>query len=135
MTNIESISYVIKFNSLMAPIGRIFIAGIFFMAGLNKISSYENTVGFMNSAGVPGDLLPIVIALEIFGGVAVIVGWKTRVFAFLLAGFCLLSAILFHADFSNQIQMGMFMKNIAIVGGFLVLVANGGGSYSLDKRR
>jgi putative oxidoreductase len=135
MTNIESISYVIKFNSLMAPIGRIFIAGIFFMAGLNKISSYENTVGFMNSAGVPGDLLPIVIALEIFGGVAVIVGWKTRIFAFLLAGFCLLSAILFHADFSNQIQMGMFMKNIAIVGGFLVLVANGGGSYSLDKRR
>jgi putative oxidoreductase len=135
MTNIESISYVSKFNSLMAPIGRIFIAGIFFMAGLNKISSYENTVGFMNSAGVPGDLLPIVIALEIFGGVAVIVGWKTRIFAFLLAGFCLLSAILFHADFSNQIQMGMFMKNIAIVGGFLVLVANGGGSYSLDKRR
>ena len=135
MTNIESISYVTKFNSLMAPIGRIFIAGIFFMAGLNKISSYENTVGFMNSAGVPGDLLPIVIALEIFGGVAVIVGWKTRIFAFLLAGFCLLSAILFHADFSNQIQMGMFMKNIAIVGGFLVLVANGGGSYSLDKRR
>jgi putative oxidoreductase len=135
MTNIESISYVSKFNSLMAPIGRIFIAGIFFMAGLNKISSYENTVGFMNSAGVSGDLLPIVIALEIFGGVAVIVGWKTRIFAFLLAGFCLLSAILFHADFSNQIQMGMFMKNIAIVGGFLVLVANGGGSYSLDKRR
>ncbi|MBT7730073.1 MAG: DoxX family protein [Rhodospirillaceae bacterium] len=135
MTNIKSISYVIKFNSLMAPIGRIFIAGIFFMAGLNKISSYENTVGFMNSAGVSGDLLPIVIALEIFGGVAVIVGWKTRIFAFLLAGFCLLSAILFHADFSNQIQMGMFMKNIAIVGGFLVLVANGGGSYSLDKRR
>ncbi len=135
MTNIESISYVSKFNSLMAPIGRIFIAGIFFMAGLNKISSYENTVGFMNSAGVPGDLLPIVIALEIFGGMAVIVGWKTRIFAFLLAGFCLLSAILFHADFSNQIQMGMFMKNIAIVGGFLVLVANGGGSYSLDKRR
>ena len=135
MTNIESISYVSKFNNLMALIGRIFIAGIFFMAGLNKISSYENTVGFMNSAGVPGDLLPIVIALEIFGGVAVIVGWKTRIFAFLLAGFCLLSAILFHADFSNQIQMGMFMKNIAIVGGFLVLVANGGGSYSLDKRR
>ena len=135
MTNIESISYVIKFNSLMAPIGRIFIAGIFFMAGLNKISSYENTVGFMNSAGVSGDLLPIVIALEIFGGVAVIVGWKTRIFAFLLAGFCLLSAILFHADFSNQIQMGLFMKNIAIVGGFLVLIANGGGSYSLDKRR
>ena len=135
MTNIESISYVSKFNSLMAPIGRIFIAGIFFMAGLNKISSYENTVGFMNSAGVSGDLLPIVIALEIFGGVAVIVGWKTRIFAFLLAGFCLLSAILFHADFSTQIQMGMFMKNIAIVGGFLVLVANGGGSYSLDKRR
>jgi len=135
MTNIESISYVSKFNSLMAPIGRIFIAGIFFMAGLNKISSYENTVGFMNSAGLPGELLPIVIALEMLGGAAVIVGWKTRTFAFLLAGFCLLSAILFHADFSNQIQMGMFMKNIAIAGGFLVLVANGGGSYSLDKRR
>jgi len=65
---------------------------------------------------------------------AVIVGYKTRIAAFGLAGFCILAAILFHANFSDQMQMIMFMKNIGLAGGFLLLVAHGAGAYSLDNR-
>ena len=89
----------------------------------------------MESAGVPGMLLPLVIAVELLGGLAVIFGWHTRVAAFLLAGFSLLSAVLFHANVGDQMQMIMFMKNLALAGGFLMIVALGAGAYSLDNRR
>jgi len=118
-----------------APIGRLFISGMFVMSGLNKIGNFANTVGWMEAMGVPGAMLPLAIALEVFGGLAIIAGWKTRVFAALLAGFCLVSAILFHANFEDQVEMIMFMKNVAIAGGFLFLVAHGAGSYSLDNHR
>ena len=117
-----------------APLGRILISIIFVMAGLNKISGFEGTAGYMDKMGVPGTLLPLVIVLEVIGGLAIIVGWKTRLVAFLLAGFSILSAIVFHGDFTDQTNMIMFMKNIAIAGGFLFLVANGPGSYALDNR-
>ena len=117
----------------LAPIGRLFISGVFVMSGLNKIGNYDNTVGWMEAMGVPGAMLPLAIALEVFGGLAIIAGWKTRIFAALLAGFCLVSAILFHANFEDQVEMIMFMKNVAIAGGFLFLVAHGAGSYSLDN--
>ena len=118
-----------------APIGRLFISGMFVMSGLNKIGNYDSTAGWMDAMGVPGALLPLVIALEVLGGVAIIAGWKTRIFAVLLAGFCLMSAILFHVNFAEQVEMMMFMKNITIAGGFLFLVAHGAGRYSLDNRR
>ena len=118
-----------------APFGRLLISGMFVMSGLNKIGNYDNTAGWMDAMGVPGALLPLVVALEVLGGVAIIVGWKTRIFASLFAGFCLMSAILFHANFAEQVEMIMFMKNISIAGGFLFLVANGAGHYSLDNRR
>ena len=116
------------------PFGRILISVIFVMAGLNKISGFEGTAGYMDKMGVPGTLLPLVIVLEVIGGLAIIVGWKTRLVAFSLAGFSILSAIIFHGDFTDQTNMIMFMKNIAIAGGFLFLVANGPGSYALDNR-
>ena len=122
-------------SNFSAPVGRLFIALIFFMSGLNKIGNYANTAGWMESAGVPGALLPLVIALEVVGGAAIILGWQTRIVAFLFAGFCLLSAIIFHADFSDQMQMGMFMKNVGLAGGFLILVVHGAGNYSIDKRK
>jgi putative oxidoreductase len=117
-----------------APIGRVLIATIFVVSGLNKISSFEDTAGYMDKMGVPSVLLPLVIALEVIGGLAIILGWKTRLMAFLLAGFTILSAIIFHGDFADQTNMIMFMKNIAIAGGFLFLVARGPGSYALDNR-
>jgi putative oxidoreductase len=88
----------------------------------------------MESMGVPGILLPLVIVIELAGAVAIIAGYRTRLFAFLLAGFCVLSGALFHNDFANQMDMIMFMKNLAMAGGFLVLFANGPGELSLDKK-
>jgi len=115
-------------------IGRILMSLIFLSAGVNKIVGYSGTQGYMDSMGVPGMLLPLVIALELAGGVAMIVGYRTRLFAVLLAGFCILSGALFHNNFANQMDMIMFMKNLAMAGGFLVLFANGPGELSLDKK-
>lgn len=120
--------------SFAAPTGRTLISLIFIVSGFGKIAAYAGTQAYMESAGVPGMLLPAVIALEILGGLAVMLGWKTRVVAFLLAGFSLVSAVLFHASFADQVQSIMFMKNLAIAGGFLVLVATGPGSWALDNR-
>jgi putative oxidoreductase len=117
-----------------APTGRFLLSNMFFMSGLTKISQYAGTQGYMEAMGVPGFLLPLVILTEAFGGLAIILGWKTKYVALALAGFTVLSAILFHADFSNQAEMTNFMKNIAIAGGFLTLFVHGAGAYSLDNR-
>jgi putative oxidoreductase len=122
------------FQSLAAPAGRILIALIFVLSGINKLGSFAGTQAYMESAGVPGMLLPVVIALELLGGLAIILGWHTRLAAFLLAGFTLLSGILFHGNIGDQMQMIMFMKNLAIAGGFLMIVALGAGSWSIDNR-
>jgi putative oxidoreductase len=121
-------------QSFSAPVGRLLISLIFVTSGLSKIGSYAGTQGYMESAGVPGMVLPAVIAVEVLGGLAVILGWHTRIAAFLLAGFSLVSAVLFHANFGDQMQAIMFMKNLALAGGFLILVAHGAGAYSLDAR-
>ena len=115
-------------------VGRILLASLFLLSGVSKLGAYGATAAYMSSAGVPGALLPAVIAVELLGSLAVIVGWKTRVAAALLAGFSLLAAFLFHNNFADQIQMIMFLKNVAIAGGFLLLVANGAGAISLDRR-
>ena len=114
--------------------GRVLLVSLFLLSGLGKIGAYSATAGYMASVGVPGALLPLVIAIEVLGAAAIIAGWNTRVVAFLLAGFSLVSALLFHNDFANQIQMIMFLKNVSIAGGFLLLVAHGAGPLSLDRR-
>jgi putative oxidoreductase len=122
-------------QNLSAPAGRLLISLIFIVSGFNKIANFAGTQAYMESAGVPGILLPLVIAIELLGGLAVVFGWRTRLAAFLLAGFSLVSAVLFHANFGDQMQMIMFMKNLALAGGFLMIVAQGAGPYSLDNRR
>ncbi|MDP6969728.1 MAG: DoxX family protein [Gammaproteobacteria bacterium] len=117
-----------------APVGRFFLAMIFIMSGLNKIGTYANTQGYMEAMGVPAALLPLVILLEVVGGVALVIGYKARFAALGLAVFCVLSAALFHADFSDQMQMINFMKNIAIAGGLLMICTSGAGFYALDNR-
>jgi putative oxidoreductase len=133
MSKINSITSVI--NTLSAPVGRLLISLMFLMSGLNKIGNYSNTSGWMESMGVSSYLLPLVIILEILAAIAIIIGWKTKIAAFLLAGFCIISGIIFHSDFSNQLEIIMFMKNIAIAGGFLFLVVNGPGNFSIDNRK
>jgi putative oxidoreductase len=121
-------------QSLAAPAGRVLISLIFVMSGFSKLGSYAGTQAYMESAGVPGLLLPVVIAVEILGGLAVITGWHARLAAFVLAGFSLVSAILFHAPTGDQMQMIMFMKNLGLAGGFLMIVALGAGPWSIDNR-
>ncbi|MGD8853936.1 MAG: DoxX family protein [Gammaproteobacteria bacterium] len=114
--------------------GRVLMSVIFITAGVSKIGAYAGTQGYMESMGVPGGMLPLVIALEVGAGLAVLLGWQTRISAFLLAGFSVLSALIFHANFGDQMQSILFMKNLAMAGGLLMLVANGPGSWSVDAR-
>ena len=111
--------------------GRVLIAAIFVTAGWSKVGGYAATQAYMESAGVQGILLPLVILVELGGGLAIVFGLLTRLAALGLAGFSIVSAALFHgaADPTQQI---MFMKNLAMAGGFLFLVAQGAGRYSLD---
>jgi putative oxidoreductase len=122
-------------QSLAAPLGRILLSLIFVQSGIGKIAQYAGTQGYMESAGVPGALLPLVIAVELAGGLAVILGWHARLAAFLLAGFSLLSGLLFHGNFADQMQMILFMKNVALAGGFLMIVSHGAGPFSIDGRK
>jgi putative oxidoreductase len=115
--------------------GRVLLASLFLLSGLGKLGAYSATAAYMASAGVPGALLPVVIATEVLGGLAIVLGWKTRIVAVLLAGFSLLTAIAFHRNFTDQAQMVNFLKNVSIAGGFLLLVTRGAGPLSIDRRR
>jgi len=114
--------------------GRVFLSALFLLSGLGKLGAYAATAGYMSAMGVPDWLLPLVIATEIGGGLAIALGWKTRVVAFLMAGFTLISALIFHTHFADPNQMINFWKNVAIAGGFLLLVVHGAGPLSLDQR-
>ncbi len=123
-----------RMQALAELAGRVLISAIFLASGAGKIAAFEGTAAYMDSMGVPSGLLPAVIAFEILAGLAVILGWKTRLAAFALAGFCLASAVLFHLDFGDPVQSALFLKNVAIAGGFAVLLANGAGPWSIDAR-
>jgi len=121
------------FSNITDLAGRILLSVLFLMAGFNKLGAgYEGTTQYMAAMGVSPALLPLVIATEILGAIAIIVGFQTRIAAFLLAGFSILSALFFHLDFADQLQSILFMKNIAIAGGFLVLVSQGAKRFSID---
>lgn len=114
--------------------GRILMAAIFVLAGASKITAYAGTQQYMAAMGVPGAMLPLVIALELGGGLLLIAGYQTRLIALALAGFSVASAALFHNNLADQTQFIMFFKNIAMAGGFLIIAAHGPGAYSLDRR-
>ena len=120
-------------NNLSTLAGRILIAIMFILSGYDKIGGYEGTQGYMEAFGVPGLLLPAVITVEILGGIAVLIGYQTKIAAFLLAGFTFLTAIIFHTDFSQQMQMIIFMKNLAITGAFMLLFVHGPGQWAVNS--
>ena len=122
-------------TGIIQLIGRIMLALIFILAGVGKITDPAGTMGYMQSAGLPGLLLWPTIALELLGGIALVVGYKTRLVAFALAAFCVLAGVLFHSNFADQMQMILFLKNIAIAGGLLLLAVGGSTAYSMDNRR
>ena len=120
-------------TNILDLIGRFFISGVFLLSGFNKIGNYEGTVGWMESFGIPGLLLIPDIFLELVAPILVIIGYQTRIAAGALSLFCIATAIIFHTDFSDQMQVVAFMKNIALAGGFLFLLVNGAKSYCFDK--
>jgi len=122
---------------LQAPttaIARVLMALIFILSGLSKLGAADAVRGYMEVMGVPGALLWPTVALEIGAGALVALGYRTRAIALLLAGFCLVTAAIFHHRFADQIQMIMFLKNVSMAGGFLLLAAVGPGSASLDAK-
>ncbi|MCW9048448.1 MAG: DoxX family protein [Gammaproteobacteria bacterium] len=122
-------------NNVIEFVGRLFLGHIFLLAGINKIGdAYAGTAGYMDSMGVPGGLLPLVIVLEIIGGLMVIIGFKVKWAAYALAGFSIMAAIIFYANLADQIQMILFMKNFTIAGGLLLLSVHGAGVLSIDNK-
>ena len=121
-------------TNLLDLVGRIFISFVFLLSGINKIGNYEGTIGWMESLSVPGIFLIPAIILEIGAPILIMVGYKVKISAALLGLFCIATAVIFHNDFSNQIQFISFMKNIALAGGFLFLTINGAKDFSLDKK-
>jgi putative oxidoreductase len=118
--------------SLLAA--RVLLAALFIMAGLGKLADVQGFAGYMASGGVPAFLAWPVILLEILGGLAILVGFQTRVAALVLAAFTILAAVLYHFAPADQMQMTLFLKNFAIAGGFLALANIGAGRYSVDAR-
>ena len=121
-------------TNILDLIGRILISALFLLNGIFKISNYEGTIEWMESFGMPGIFLVPAIILEIAGPVLIIIGYKTNLAAGLLSLFCISTAVIFHNDFSNQMQLTSFLKNIALAGGFLILFANGAKGFSLDNK-
>ena len=116
-------------------IGRIFISALFLISAFNKIFNLEGSMSWMEGFGLPGFLIYPAIVIEIVLPVLVIVGYQARIAAGILASFCLVTAFIFHFDFSNQMQLVSFLKNIGLAGGFLFIVANGTRDWAVDKEK
>ena len=115
-------------------LGRVFISLLFLLNGYFKIINYDETLEWMVSYEVPGIFLTPVIILEIIAPILIIFGYKTKLAATLLSIFCLSTALVFHSDFSNQIQITSFLKNVGLAGGFLIIVVNGAKKFSIDSK-
>ena len=115
-------------------LGRIFLSAIFLIEGMSKIFNYEGTIEYMESFNVPEYLAIPAIIVEILFPLLLIVGYQTKISAFVLAIFTLATALIFHTDFDNHMQLISFLKNFAIAGGFLIIFVNGAGKYSIDHK-
>ncbi|KGD83620.1 putative oxidoreductase [Pantoea sp. PNA 14-12] len=122
-----------KFEDSGLLAARILMTILFITAGWGKITGYAGTQHYMEAMGVPGFMLPLVILLEFGGGLAIMFGFLTRFTALFTAGFTILTAFLFHSNFAEGVNQLMFMKNLSIAGGFLVLGLVGPGAYSIDR--
>ena len=119
-------------NSSVLLVARCLLAGLFLWSGIGKITGYDEAGQFMVQHGTIGLLLPVAIMVEIGGAFLLIVGWKVRFAAVALAGFCVVTALLFHANFTDRAQMIHFLKNVALAGGLLALYVSGPGRLSFD---
>jgi putative oxidoreductase len=123
-------------QAVLALIGRVVLAAVFILSGVSKLGAASEVQGYIASVGFPAPLLGYVIALivEIGGGALLLVGYRTKLVAGVLAAFCVIAAVLFHRALGDQNQLIHFMKNLAMAGGLLQIVAFGAGRISLDNR-
>ena len=129
-------------NNALNLIGRLMFVALFFPAGLSKLSGFEGTVGYIESVGLPLPALAAAaaLALEIFGSIALLIGFQTRFVAAVLAIFTLVATLFFHAFWAVApeqafVQQLLFFKNIGVIGGLLVLASSGAGAWSLDAKK
>jgi len=115
-------------------LGRILLSAIFIINGIGKIFNYEGTIQYMENFDVPSYLIIPAITVEILFPILLIIGYYTKFSALVLSLFTLALAVIFHTDFSNQMQLMSFLKNIAIAGGFLIIFVYGPGKYSIDHK-
>jgi|TARA_B100000446_G_scaffold27475_1_gene22638 putative oxidoreductase len=115
-------------------LGRLLLSAIFLINGIGKIFNYEGTIQYMENFDVPGYLIIPAITVEILFPILLILGYYTKFSALVLSLFTLALAVIFHTDFSNQMQLMSFLKNIAIAGGFLIIFVYGPGKYSIDHK-
>lgn len=123
-------------QSTLPAIGRLLLAFIFLFSGLGKLAAPDMMIGYIESAGLPFPQLALwlAIAFEIGGGLLLVLGYQTRAAAVALAIFTVVATLGFHTNFADQNEMIMFLKNAAILGGLLQVIAFGAGAYSLDNR-
>ena len=113
-------------------IGRIFLSALFLIEGIGKLFTQEQVITYMEDYGVPGILFIPAVVVEILFPLLLIVGYKTKLAASVMTLFTLTVAIIFHTDFSNGMQLISFLKNLAIAGGFMIVIACGSNKFSLD---
>lgn len=124
-------------GDIAALAGRVLISALFLLSGLGKVNAPGATIGYIGSVGLPAAALgfAIAVAIEIGGGLALMLGYRARLAAALMAVFSIAAAIAFHSDFADQNNLVHFLKNVAVTGGLLQVVAFGAGKFSLDARR
>ncbi len=117
--------------------GRLLIAIIFLMSGFGKLAAPSAAIGYITAAGLPAPTLAYLVAVlvELGGGILLVIGFQTRIVAAVIAVFCIAAALGFHTHFADQNQMNNFLKNVAMAGGLLQIVAFGAGALSVDNRR
>jgi putative oxidoreductase len=126
-----------KDNPYVGVVGRLLISALFLISGLGKIGAPAQTMGYITSAGLPFPLLAYLVAIvvEVVGGILLIVGYQSRIVASAMAVYTVAAALGFHRDFADPNAIAHFLKNIAITGGLLQIVALGAGTFSIDRRR
>ena len=117
-----------------APLARLLIGAFWIYFGVTKIGGMEGLQGYMEAFGVPGILGWGVVVLEVVGGAMILLGFYARFAAIALAGFSVMTAVIFHANLADQTQLILFAKNFAIAGGLLMIVSNGPGHLAINQR-
>jgi putative oxidoreductase len=137
MSNTAAASGTASNSSLAILVGRVLLSILFILAGYSKLTAISATAGWFGSIGLPMPTVTTVVVglVELLGGLAVLIGFQTRIAAIVLALFTLGATAVAHLDFSQAGNALMLQKNLGLTGGFLLLAALGAGAYSIDAKR